>query len=159
MKGRTRCPRCSTEFVVEAEEGEETVEVRCPTCAHRFIIKPYDATEEEECRWEECGEPRKAILPSRKPRTDKPIIAAFILIGVSIVSISAVAIPNCVVETPIIPLAAVGVKSSLLIHVSDEMGFPQSNISIYVEGYSRVTNETGDAVFNNVTPGIRIVSI
>ncbi len=161
MKGRTRCPHCSTEFIVEVEEGKEKAEAVCPTCGHRFIIKPCDTTEddEDECTWEEYGEPRKTILSSKKPHTDKPILAAFLLIGVSIICLSAAAAPTYIVETPVAPLSFVGVKSSLLIHVSDERGMPQPNISIYIEGYSRVTNESGEAIINQLTPGIKIVSI
>jgi hypothetical protein len=81
MKGRTTCPKCNKEFIMDVPENTEKHKVECPNCNHSFVIKRtcYDKTDDE-CGWEEHGEPRKTILSSLKKKTNKPIIASFLLL-------------------------------------------------------------------------------
>ncbi|RLI63161.1 MAG: hypothetical protein DRO67_06160, partial [Candidatus Asgardarchaeum californiense] len=82
MKGRTICPKCNHEFIIDVPDDSETYETKCPKCSHSFTIncKKIDKSKSIECGWEEHGEPRKTILSSLKPHTTKPIIASFLLL-------------------------------------------------------------------------------
>ena len=90
MKGRTTCPKCNHEFILDIPQDKEKYAIVCPNCNHKFTIKKsIDCKElEDECVWEERGEPRKTILSSMKPRTDKPMIASIILTFVFIIGLS-----------------------------------------------------------------------
>ena len=95
MKGRTKCPKCNHDFILDIPNDKEKYSTTCPSCNYKFNIKkPIECEDtEEECIWEEHGEPRKTILSSMKPRTDKPMITSFILIIVFIINlISAISI-------------------------------------------------------------------
>ena len=95
MKGRTKCPKCNHDFILDIPNDKEKYSTTCPSCNYKFNIKKTIECEdaEEECIWEEHGEPRKTILSSMKPRTDKPMITSFILIIVFIINlISAISI-------------------------------------------------------------------
>jgi DNA-directed RNA polymerase subunit RPC12/RpoP len=87
MKGKTTCPQCNHEFVVDVPDTAENQEITCPECNHTFVIRctpPDQCTEED---WEEHGEPRKTVLSALKPRTNKPIIASFLLLTVCVLGI------------------------------------------------------------------------
>ena len=83
MKGKTACPRCKHEFVTDVPEQTDTHTISCPVCAHSFTIKRVCKNEEqqEECGWEEYGEPRKTILSSMRKKTNRPLIASFLLLA------------------------------------------------------------------------------
>ncbi|HEC89913.1 MAG: hypothetical protein DRN12_01245 [Thermoplasmata archaeon] len=155
MKGRTKCPRCATEFIVEAEEGRDSIETICPKCGHKFTIKIPD----EDFTWEEHGEPRKTILPSTRPMTDRPIIVSFILIIVTIICLIGAVLPAFFIETPIAPLSAAGVKGSILIYVVDESGIPQSNITVSISNYINKTNGKGESIIRDVPLGLQTVEV
>jgi len=89
MKGKTRCPQCNYEFVMDIPDNSEMHKIVCPKCSNSFVIKKSckEEKENEECGWEEHGEPRKTILSSLKKRTNKPIIASFLLLAVGILGI------------------------------------------------------------------------
>ena len=64
MKGRTICPKCKNDFVLDLPQDEKDHEVVCPKCNHKYKIQakctgPYS---DKECSWEEHGEPRKTVL-------------------------------------------------------------------------------------------------
>ncbi|MCJ2533649.1 MAG: tetraspanin family protein [Candidatus Thermoplasmatota archaeon] len=88
MKGKTTCPQCNHEFVMDVPEDSETHTIKCPQCNHLFVIKRTCQEEpDDECGWEEYGEPRKTILSSMKKKTNKPIIASFLLLATGILGI------------------------------------------------------------------------
>ena len=66
MKGRTTCPKCTHEFVLDAPKGYKKHRVVCPKCKHKFTIQPPldDLKKDNDCLWQEYGEPRKTILSS-----------------------------------------------------------------------------------------------
>jgi len=95
MKGRTKCPKCNHDFILDIPKDKEKFRTVCQNCNHKFTIKKSIECKdlEEECIWEEHGEPRKTILSAMKPRTDKPMIASIILTFVFIIGlISAISI-------------------------------------------------------------------
>ena len=89
MKGRTKCPKCNYDYILDIPKYEEKYITVCPNCNNKFTIKKsIECTDlEDECIWEEHGEPRKTILSAIKPRTDKPMIASLLLSIVFIVDI------------------------------------------------------------------------
>lgn len=162
MKGRTTCPKCNTEFITEAEEGCTELEVTCPNCNHRFVIKPtapVEGSSEEECSWEEHGEPRKTILSSIKPQTDRPTIAAVLLIVVFLVGILSAVFPGLFIETPLAPFSGAGIDGSIALEIKNESGAPQSSIQVAVNEKNGTTNETGIVEIKNVPLGIQTVDI
>jgi uncharacterized protein YbaR (Trm112 family) len=84
MKGRTTCPKCKNEFILDLPQDEKEHEVVCPKCNNKYKIqaKCTSPLSDKECSWEEHGEPRKTVLSSIKPKTNRPMIAAIILIAV-----------------------------------------------------------------------------
>lgn len=88
MKGKTTCPKCNDEFVMDVPDNSEVHTIICPSCSHSFVIKRSCQEEpDDECGWEEHGEPRKTILSSLKKKTNKPIIASFLLLAVGVLGI------------------------------------------------------------------------
>jgi hypothetical protein len=90
LKGRTTCPKCNNEFILDIPKNKEKYSTICPNCNHKFSIKKSIECKdlEDECVWEEHGEPRKTILSSIKPRTDKPMIASVLLFIVFLIVLS-----------------------------------------------------------------------
>ena len=88
MKGKTTCPRCSHEFVMDMPDDSEIHTIKCLQCNHEFVIKRTCEEEpDDECGWEEYGEPRKTILSSMKTKTNKPVIASFLLLATGVLGI------------------------------------------------------------------------
>ena len=88
MKGKTTCPQCSYEFVMDVPDDSEITEINCPHCSHSFVIKRACHEEsDDECGWEEYGEPRKTILSSIIKKTNKPVIASFLLLATGVLGI------------------------------------------------------------------------
>ena len=84
MKGRTTCPKCKNDFVLDLPQDEKEHDVVCPKCNNQYKIKAKCSSplSDKECSWEEHGEPRKTVLSSIKPKSNRPMIAAIILIVV-----------------------------------------------------------------------------
>jgi DNA-directed RNA polymerase subunit RPC12/RpoP len=73
---------------MDIPEYTEKLEVECPKCGHSFKVKPVSEDKPvEEYGWEEHGEPRKTILSSFKKKTNRPIIASFLLLTISVLGI------------------------------------------------------------------------
>jgi len=55
MKGRTTCPKCSHEFILDTPKDSEQFKAICPKCKCNFTIKKTsnNLETEEECAWEE----------------------------------------------------------------------------------------------------------
>jgi len=88
MKGKTTCPKCKHEFVMDVPENKDKHVIKCPECHHSFtIIRTAHTTIYNENVWEEYGEPRKTILSSIKKRTNKPFIASFLLLTTGVLGI------------------------------------------------------------------------
>lgn len=88
MKGKTTCPQCNHGFVMDVPDDSDTHTIKCPQCNHLFVIKRTCHEEpDDECGWEEYGETRKTILSSMKKKTNKPIIASFLLLATGILGI------------------------------------------------------------------------
>ena len=101
MKGRTTCPKCKNDFVLDLPQDEKEHEVVCPKCNNKYKIqaKCSSPLSDKECSWEEHGEPRKTILSSIKPKTNRPMIAAIILIVVFGLGITTAILSETFIET------------------------------------------------------------
>ncbi|MFO7676796.1 MAG: zf-TFIIB domain-containing protein [Thermoplasmatota archaeon] len=87
MKGKTTCPNCKHEFVMDLTDDKEIHRIECPQCTHAFRIKRKCEADTEECGWEEHGEPRKTILSAMRKHTNKPAIVSFLLLSTGILGI------------------------------------------------------------------------
>ncbi len=88
MKGKTKCPKCYTEFIIELPSEIDRHFIVCPECKHSFVVKKTcEGFEEKECGWEEYGEPRKTILSSKRNLSNKPIISSFFLLTTGVLGI------------------------------------------------------------------------
>ena len=88
MKGKTSCPNCNHEFIMDIPDDSDTHLVDCPKCAHTFSIRrASNSKSEKEQVWEEYGEPRKTILSSIKKKTNKPLMASFLLLATGLLGI------------------------------------------------------------------------
>lgn len=161
MKGRTTCPKCSHEFILDAPKDSEQFKAICPKCKCNFTIKKTsnNLETEEECAWEEHGEPRKTILSSIKPRTDKPMIAAVILICVFILGISSAAFSETFIEAPLDVLSDTGLTGTVEFMIIDQSNKSLENASITIDEISGKTNANGRYSVENISLGINEVEI
>ncbi len=160
MRGRIQCPQCGNEFIAQAPKDAECASVHCPACDYSFTVKTTNdmmtKTDQDsaECSWEEHGEPRKTILSSMKPRTDKPMLAAILLIAVVIIGISSAVFPQAFVETPIGLLSLAGVKEDVHLLIQDPTDQPLENVTISLsDSLTSSTNETGKTTLSNLALG------
>ena len=161
MKGRTACPECKHEFVLDVLGDQDKHDAVCPKCSHKFTIKTKSCKgeSEEECSWEEHGEPRKTILSSIKPLTSKPVIAAILLATVFALGMTTAAFSETFVETSLEVLSNTGMTGTVEFYVIDQSNETLENVEIIIDGISGTTNESGIYIFENVTLGIQNVEI
>lgn len=162
MKGRTRCPECKHEFVLDVPNDENKHDVICPNCENKFTIKakPCKTGSEKECFWEEHGEPRKTILSSIKPKTTKPKIAAIILICVFVLGITTAVFSETFIETSLDIASSAGIKVTMKINIINETNQSINTLTVVVEGVDNI-EKTGDGVYTakNVKPGIKKIKV
>jgi predicted Zn finger-like uncharacterized protein len=171
MKGRIQCPNCSKQFVVEAKTGEKDIFVSCPFCTHTFHVKPTAKSQEkcdkdndiEECTWEEYGEPRKTILSSMKPRTDKPMIASILLLIVVCIGIIASITPGLFLQTPVIIGSSVGVQGSISIELDEaSQALITNSVNLTIQGDNSVYQgelKNGSLYFDHLPLGMHTASL
>lgn len=161
MKGRTTCPRCNHEFLLDTPKDSEQYKTICPKCNCNFAIKKTsdELKAEEECAWEEHGEPRKTILSSIKPRTDKPMIAAIILICVFILGISSAVFSETFISSPLNVLSDTGLTGTVEFMIIDQSNNSLENVSIIIDEISGKTNDNGGYSVKNISLGINEAEI
>lgn len=162
MKGRTTCPKCKHEFLLDVPDGRKKHEAICPKCNNKFTIQPteHDQKAGEECYWEEHGEPRKTILSSIKPKTNKPMVAAILLAAVFALGITTAAFSETFIESSVGLFSATGVTGIVEISVSDISNNESlENVTITIYEQSGRTNENGLYSLENVSLGITTVEL
>jgi hypothetical protein len=161
MKGRTTCPKCNHEFILDTPKDSDKYKAICPKCNCKFAIKKTsdDLKKEEECAWEEHGEPRKTILSSIKPRTDKPMIAAIILICVFILGIFSVVFTDTFIGAPLDVLSEAGITGTVEFIIFDQSNNSLENVSITINDLSGKTNDNGRYLVRNILLGINEAEI
>ena len=166
MKGRITCPKCGKEFIAQAQKNTVETRVLCPHCHHHFTVKTTNNTitkpeeDDKDCSWEEHGEPRKTILSSIKPRTDKPMLAALLLIFVIIIAVISAVLPQQFVQTPITILSVAGVQEDVLITVQDDQGNNIQNITISTgSSKQNTTNNLGKTRLDQLQLGTQELTL
>jgi hypothetical protein len=161
MKGRTTCPKCKHEFVLDVPDNSEKHEVICPKCENRYVvqIKCPDPKSDEECSWEEHGEPRKTVLSSIKTKTNRPMIAAILLVCVFVIGISTSVFSEDYIESSMDLASGAGLTGSVEIFVTDPLNNSIQNINITIANISGSTDEMGFFSADNVELGIQTLEL
>ncbi len=161
MKGRTTCPECKHVFVLDVPDDCNKFDAVCPKCNCNFTINTSspDSKSGEECHWEEHGEPRKTILSSVKPKTNKPMIAAILLIIVFIIGVTTAVFSEAFIESSTGILSDAGMKGTVEISVQDINNESLENVSITLDGKPYSTNKAGALSVENVTLGIKKIKL
>jgi len=158
-KGRTFCPSCKKEIILDLPEKVKKLEVVCPNCSNRFLIKPkYDGSKDE-CLWIEHGEPRKTILSGLKPKTKRPKIAGLLLICVLIIGVVTVVFSESFIITSLDIASGAGITGSVIIKVTDITNNSIENAEIKINGVDGLTNKEGIFSIDNVKLGLQTVEI
>ena len=160
MKGRTTCPKCKNEFVLDVPDNKEKLNVVCPNCKNKYTIQPKcPSSDSDECSWEEHGEPRKTILSSIKTRTNKPMIAAILLVCVFVIGITTAVFSEIFIESSMNIASEVGITGTVDILVIDQSNNTIQNINLEINDESGITNDKGMYTFKKVELGIQKLEI
>jgi len=162
MKGRTKCPKCDHEFILDIPSNGEKHEVTCPKCEKKFTIKAklQSKDSQDECFWEEHGEPRKTILSSIKPKTKKPKIAAILLAIIFVLGTSTAIFSEFFIESSMDITSELGFRGTVEIKIINEDNKTINDVTISIEGAENI-KKTGNGTFTakNVWLGIQEIEI
>lgn len=162
MKGRTTCPKCKHEFVLDVPDDHKEHEVTCPKCENKFTIRTTssDSKSKDECHWEEHGEPRKTILSSIRPKTNKPTIATILLVCVFAIGIGTAVFAETFTESSLGILSDTGLTGTVELSVIDQSNNESlENVNITIGDISGSTDEDGSYSVENVSLGIQKVEL
>jgi DNA-directed RNA polymerase subunit RPC12/RpoP/uncharacterized membrane protein len=155
VRGKTRCPRCKHSFIIDIPKEHEKHKVMCPNCESTFIIKTSEKSDKD-FHWEEHGEPRKTILSSIRPKTNKPNIAAILLVCVFAIGIITASFPEMFIESSSDAINAAGLTGTVFIEFN-ETNKTLENITVKVDGMTRTVNSSFR--FKDVKLGIKKLTI
>jgi len=160
-KGRTKCPSCNKEIILDLPDKISKFEVICPNCGNKFFIQctSDDIKSKDECLWIEHGEPRKTILSCLKPKTKKPKIAGILLIYVLIIGIITALFSEAFIISSLNIASSAGITGSVKIKVNDLSNNSIENANIKINGINGSTNKDGIFSIDNVKLGIHTVEI
>jgi len=160
-KGRTICPSCNKEIILDLPDKVKKFEVVCPNCSNRFFIqaKSNDIKSKDECLWIEHGEPRKTILSCRKTKTNKPKIAGILLICVLIIGLITALFSETFIITSLNIASSVGITGAVKIKVTDLSNNSIDNATIKINGINGITDKDGIFNIENVKLGIQTIEI
>ncbi len=161
MKGRTTCPKCKYEFVLDVPENTQKYDVVCPKCENKFLINIdlCNNNSAEDCSWEECGEPRKTVLSSIKPRTNRPMMVAILLIAVFVLGITTSAFPEIFIESTLDVSSSVGFSGDAELYIENQTNASLSGVQVELNGVYASERGEGTYVLTNASPGIQTVKI
>lgn len=161
VKGRTICPNCNKEIILDIPDKEKKVEVICPFCSNRFITKSKcnDFKSKDECLWIEHGEPRKTILSSRKTKTNRPKIAGILLIFVLIIGIFTTIFSETFIISYLNIASSAGIAGSVKLKVIDISNNSIDNATININGINGYTRNDGTFNIDNIKLGIKPIEI
>ena len=140
-------------------ESKEINEVICPKCSNIFTVKIVcgESESKDECTWVEHGEPRKTILSAIKPKTNRPMIAAILLICVFLFGITTAVFSETFIDSSMKLASDIGFTGSIEILVTDQKNNSLENINVTIDDITGKTNEKGIFFIENVKPGIQTV--
>jgi len=143
MKGRITCPKCGHHITAEINKEVPMFTLDCPECRYHFKVKTSQvdlehissdtpAEVEADCDWEEHGEPRKTILSSIKPRTDKPMIASLLLIAIVLIGVASAFYPTLFLQAPVQVASLGGVEGGLTVFIDNESVINAENLDLNI---------------------------
>ena len=157
MKGKATCPECKHKFIVNLDSSGKKKLIVCPNCDHKFNVKFKD--DSIECSWEEHGEPRKTVLSSIRPKTNKPLIAIILLICVFSIGITTAAFSEVFVETTMDVASVMGSSGNVEFKLLNYNNNSVSNATVIVNDV--VVPQESDGVYKkgDIELGIQEVEI
>lgn len=161
MKGRTICPNCKNEYVLDLPDNKKEHEVVCPKCIYKYKIqvKCSDRLSDGECLWEEYGETRKTILSSIKSKTNRPIIAAIILIVVFCLGITTVIYSETFIESTLDFASDMGMTGTVEIKVENQENESIAGATVEIDGIKKNTDIDGIFSAKGIDLGIKTLEI
>jgi len=146
---------------MDTPDNSDKCEVVCANCKNKFTIQPAssDSKSGDDCYWEEHGEPRKTILSSIKPKTDKPTIAAVLLITVFVLGITSAVFTDAFIEAPLDALSTIGMTGTVELVLIDQSNNSLGNVSVTIDDVSSTTNANSIYSFKNIPPGVKTVEL
>jgi transcription elongation factor Elf1 len=171
MKGRITCPKCGEHIIAEMNREVPSFSLECPICNHRFTAKtsqvdvsnvdsdsPVDV--ESDCYWEEHGEPRKTILSAIKPRTDKPMIASFLLIGVVVIALVSSFFPTIFLQGPVGIASLSGLNGELTVFVDNTSALSIDNMTLSIDQENTTFTRKNDSfVATSLSLGEHVLTV
>ncbi len=161
LKGRATCPKCNNSFILDIPKDNEKHEVVCPKCKNKFNIKTKSKpSTEKDCSWEEHGEPRKTILSAIKPKTNKPMIAAILLICVFSLGITTAVFSETFIESTYDAASAIGLKGTVEVTVINKSS-NQTVDNVVVKVYGETLKNKGNGLYKleDVELGLHYIEI
>ena len=160
MKGKTVCPNCQENFAIDLPEDDKKHSVTCPNCKCKFDVKKTDKdTSDKECLWEEYGEPRKTILSSIKPKTNKPFIAIVLLIIIFSIGVTTTVFSESFIQTGTQTMSAIGLNGEIKLHVTDQDNSSLQQMTIVIDGKSIEHTNNGTYYKEGIETGIQTIQI
>lgn len=161
LKGRTTCPKCKKEFILNLSDENKTHKATCPECKNEFSIKVKCENKDgtKQCSWEEHGEPRKTILSSIKPRSNRPLIAIVLLICVFSIGLSTAVFSNVFVQTTCDTFSVMGFKGNINIYVVNQSDIILENVNIILSDKTFESKGNGTYSLENVTLGLQTIQV
>jgi hypothetical protein len=161
LKGRTICPKCKKEFVLDLPDENKTHNATCPECKNEFSIKVKCENKggSKQCSWEEHGEPRKTILSSIKPRSNKPLIAVLLLVCVFSIGLSTAVFSDVFIGTTFNTASAMGLKGNINVYVTDQSNLSLENVNVVLSDKTFESRGNGTYILENATLGLQTIQI
>lgn len=161
LKGRTTCPNCSKDFILDLPKDDKKHRVVCPNCKHKYFVvqKCDDKNLKDECLWEEHGEPRKTVLSSIKPKTNRPSIAAILLICVFLIGLATAVYSETFIETSLDVTSSLGLSGTVEIYITNQSNVSLTNVSITLNNEKIEHKNDGYYYKSKVEPGLHIIEL
>ena len=160
VKGRTKCPKCNKEFVLDLPKGDKTHKITCPKCKHEYTVKAKCDTKlsDKECSWEEHGEPRKTVLSSLRPESKRPFIAVILLICVFSIGITTAVFADAFITSTTDTASFLGLNGSINAQVTNQTNASLEDMTISVNGEVLEYNN-GTYRLENAKPGLKTIEL
>jgi hypothetical protein len=159
MKGKTTCPNCAEHFTVDLPEDNKKHKVTCPNCANKFDVVAKCDTADGECVWEEHGEPRKTVLSSIRPKTNRPMIAAIILMCVFAVGIGTTVFSETFIESTMDVANDAGLTGSIQVYITNDTNFTIQDADVSWGSQEILQISNGTYFLEGLEPGLQTIKI
>ena len=159
MKGKTTCPNCAEQFVVDLQDNNKKHQVTCPNCANKFDVVAKCDKEDGECVWEEHGEPRKTVLSSMKPKTNKPMVAAIILMCVFAVGVGTTVFSEAFIGSSMNIAKDIGLTGSIQINLINDTNSTIKDADVTWGSQEILEIINGTYYLEGVEPGFQTIRI